>query len=131
MLIRILLRWLISALAIWVATAILPGVDVLGGFWTYLWVALLLGLVNVFLGTILRILTLPLTILTLGLFAIIVNTAVVVHRVDLQQVQHRRVLAGAARRGRHLDRDDGARPAHPGPPHRRGVTARRAVSAVA
>ena len=77
MLIRILLRWLISALAIWVATAILPGVDVLGGFWTYLWVALLLGLVNVFLGTILRILTLPLTILTLGLFAIIVNTAVV------------------------------------------------------
>jgi putative membrane protein len=76
MIVWILLRWLVSAVAIWAAAAWIPGIEVHGGFWTYLWLALLLGLVNAILGTILRILTLPLTILTLGLFAIIVNTAV-------------------------------------------------------
>ncbi len=76
MLIRILLRWLISALAVWIAAAILPGVHVTGGFWTYLWLALLLGVVNAILGTFLLIITLPLTIITLGLFAIVVNAIV-------------------------------------------------------
>ena len=76
MLIRILLRWLISALAVWIAAAIVPGVHVTGGFFTYLWLALLLGVVNAILGTILLIITLPLTIITLGLFAIIVNAIV-------------------------------------------------------
>ena len=47
--------------------------SVSGGFWGYLWIAALFGIVNAILGTILRIVTLPLTIITLGLFSIIVN----------------------------------------------------------
>jgi putative membrane protein len=47
--------------------------DVSGGFGSYLWVSLLFGIVNAIIGTILRILTLPLTLLTLGLFSIVVN----------------------------------------------------------
>ena len=47
--------------------------DVSGGFWAYLWVSALFGIVNVLIGTVLRILTLPLMLLTLGLFSIFVN----------------------------------------------------------
>ena len=47
--------------------------DVSGGFWGYIWVSALFGIVNVLIGTILRILTLPLMLLTLGLFSIVVN----------------------------------------------------------
>jgi putative membrane protein len=41
--------------------------------WGYIWVSLLFGIVNLFIGTLLRIITLPLTLLTFGLFLIIVN----------------------------------------------------------
>jgi putative membrane protein len=74
-LVRLLLRWAALAVAIWVATLIVPGVVVHGGAATYLWVALLLGLINAFLGPILKLLALPLTLLTLGLFALVVNAA--------------------------------------------------------
>lgn len=47
--------------------------DVSGGFWGYVWVSVLFGLVNAIIGTLLRILTFPLTVLTLGLFSVIVN----------------------------------------------------------
>ena len=47
--------------------------EVSGSFWGYVWVSLLFGIVNAFIGTILRILTFPLTVLTLGLFSILVN----------------------------------------------------------
>lgn len=75
MLLRLLTRWAALAVAIWVATAVVPGVVVHGGATTYLWVALLLGLVNIVLGPVLKLLALPLTILTLGLFALVVNAA--------------------------------------------------------
>jgi putative membrane protein len=76
MLIRILLRWLVLAVAVGLSTWLVPDMTVTGGFLTYLWIALLLGIVNAFLGTILRIITLPLTVITLGLFALVVNAAV-------------------------------------------------------
>jgi putative membrane protein len=44
-----------------------------GGVWGYLWISALFGIVNAVLGTLLRLLTLPLMIVTLGLFSIIVN----------------------------------------------------------
>jgi putative membrane protein len=64
-----------EAIAIWVATALVPGIHVLGGVGTYLWIAVLFGVVNAVIGTILRLLTLPLILLTLGLmsFAITVG----------------------------------------------------------
>lgn len=61
------------AIGIGVAAAIIPGIDVTGGFLTYLWLGLLFGLVNAILGPILHLLSLPLTMVTLGLFALVVN----------------------------------------------------------
>lgn len=52
---------------------LVSGVEVSGGIGGYLWVSALFGLVNAVIGTILRILTFPLTLLTLGLFSVIVN----------------------------------------------------------
>jgi putative membrane protein len=69
----LLIRWAVLAAAFAVTAWLLSGVDVSGGAWGYIWVSLLFGIVNLFIGTILRILTLPLTLLTFGLFLIIVN----------------------------------------------------------
>jgi len=73
--VRVLIRLVVLAVAIWLTTWILPGVDVNGGVLTYLWVALLFGLVNAFIGPVLRLVALPFTIITLGLFALVVNAA--------------------------------------------------------
>jgi putative membrane protein len=73
MLLGLLISWAVLALAFVVTTSLLEGMEVSGGFWGYVWVALLFGIVNAFIGTILRILTFPLTLLTLGLFSILVN----------------------------------------------------------
>ena len=72
---KLLVRWAALALSFWVATALIPGIDVKGGFTTYLWVALLFGLLNATLGSFLKLLTLPAVILTLGLFLVVVNAA--------------------------------------------------------
>ena len=73
---KILIRWGALSAAFWVATALIPGIDVKGGLTTYLWVALLFGLLNATLGSLLKLLTLPAVILTLGLFLVIVNAAI-------------------------------------------------------
>lgn len=70
---RVLVSWLVMAGAVWIATLTVDTIDVSGGFWTYLWVSLLLGLVNAVLGPLLRLVALPMTIPTLGLFALFVN----------------------------------------------------------
>jgi len=70
---RLLINWLVIAAAVWVAAAVVPGIEVQGGFFTFLWVSLLLGLVNAILGPILHLIALPLTVVTLGLFALVVN----------------------------------------------------------
>jgi putative membrane protein len=70
---RVLVNWLILAAAVWAATAIVPGISVPGGFLTLLVVSLLLGLVNAVLGPLLHLVALPLTLLTLGTFALVVN----------------------------------------------------------
>jgi putative membrane protein len=72
---KLLVRWGALTLAFWVSTALIPGIDVEGGFSTYLWVALLFGLLNATLGSLLKLLTLPAVILTLGLFLVVVNAA--------------------------------------------------------
>jgi putative membrane protein len=70
---RVLVNWLVMTAAVWVATAVVPGIDVPGGLLTYLGVSLLLGLVNAVLGPLLHLVTLPLSVLTLGTFALVVN----------------------------------------------------------
>jgi putative membrane protein len=73
---KLLVRWGALTASFWVATAFIPGIDVQGGFTTYLWVALLFGLLNATLGSLLKLLTLPAVILTLGLFLVVVNAAI-------------------------------------------------------
>jgi putative membrane protein len=67
-----LIRLGISALGLWIAAVLVPGV-VLEGPWNLLVAALLLGLVNAVVRPVLVFLTLPITILTLGLFLLVIN----------------------------------------------------------
>jgi putative membrane protein len=71
-----LLSWIIVALAFAVTAWLLDGVSVSGGVLGYLWISALFGVINVFLGTILRIISLPFIILTLGLVLILINAVV-------------------------------------------------------
>ena len=73
MFVALLIRVAVTGMAFAIAAWLLDGMDVTGGFFAYVWIAILFGLVNAIVGTILRILTFPLTVLTLGLFSIIVN----------------------------------------------------------
>jgi putative membrane protein len=75
MLRRLIIEWVGMALAFAVTAWLLSGVDVSGGIGAYVWVALLFGLVNGILGTIIRLITLPFIILTLGLLAVLINAA--------------------------------------------------------
>lgn len=70
---RALITWMVVAVAVAVAAAVVPGIEIRGGLGALLWVALLFGLVNAVIGPLLHLLSLPLTVLTLGLFALVVN----------------------------------------------------------
>jgi putative membrane protein len=69
---NLLLRWLINAVALLAISYIMRSVYV-DNFWTALIVALVLGLLNTLIRPILLLLTLPITLLTLGLFALVIN----------------------------------------------------------
>jgi putative membrane protein len=71
----IFIRWAVLAFAMWIATLIVPGITVNGGVGTYLWVALLFGLINSIFGSLIKVLTFPVSILTFGLFLFVVNAA--------------------------------------------------------
>lgn len=78
---RFLVRLIINAVALWLTTFIVAGVtvvaytpgDTFAEFVTYLVVALIFGIVNGILGTVIRIVAFPLYVITLGLIALIVN----------------------------------------------------------
>ena len=72
----ILINWIISALAILAASYLLQGVHV-ANFTTALVAALVLGIINAFIKPLLILLTLPITILTLGLFTLVLNALLV------------------------------------------------------
>ena len=68
-----LIRLLVNAAALWVATRIVPGVSFTGSLAAFLAVALVFGVINATLRPLTKILTFPLILLTLGLFALVVN----------------------------------------------------------
>jgi putative membrane protein len=74
--VRLLLNWVITAVAFAITAWLLDGLTIHGGVFAYLWVSLLFGLVNVVAGSILRLITLPLTLLTFGLSLFLVNAVV-------------------------------------------------------
>jgi putative membrane protein len=67
-----IVRWVLSTLAVMLAAYIVPGVSV-ENFWAALIAALVIGLVNAIIRPLVILLTLPATILTLGLFTLIIN----------------------------------------------------------
>lgn len=69
-----IVRLLITALALLLASKLVPGMS-FAGYWPLLWAALLLGIVNGLIRPLVVLLTLPLTILTLGLFLLVINAA--------------------------------------------------------
>lgn len=73
----LIVRLLVVAAAFAVAAWLIPSFDVKGGFFAYVWVAAVFGVVNAVIGPILRLVSLPLTVLTLGLFALVVNGLVI------------------------------------------------------
>jgi len=75
MLKQLIIIWLVVAAAIAITAGLLPSVEIDGGFLGVLWVALLFGLVNGLIGPLLRLISLPLNMITFGLFALVVNAA--------------------------------------------------------
>lgn len=72
MLLHLLVSWFISALALWLVAQIIPGIYV-AGFGTALVATVVIAVVNATIGAVLKLLALPLTILTLGLFLFVLN----------------------------------------------------------
>ena len=70
---RLVIRWVLLAAVIAVVAWIVPDVDISGGVFGLLVAAAVFGLVNVLVGPLLRLLTLPLTMMTFGLFSLVVN----------------------------------------------------------
>lgn len=70
--IGLLLRVVVTALALWLAAVIVPGIEVRPG-WTLVGAALLLGIANAIVRPVVVVLTLPITVLTLGLFLLVIN----------------------------------------------------------
>jgi putative membrane protein len=68
-----ILQILVNAAALWVAVLVVPGLNWSGEWWKFLLVAVAFSLVNSYLKPILRILTLPISIVTLGLFLLVLN----------------------------------------------------------
>lgn len=68
----VLLRWVLNAFALWLTSVIVPGIHADGVGATFV-AALVLGILNALLRPILMLLTLPINLLTLGLFAFVIN----------------------------------------------------------
>ena len=71
-----LIRLLIVALGLWLASLIVPGFEI-RGVWTLLFSALLLGLVNAVVRPLVVVITLPVTVLTLGVFLLVINAGMI------------------------------------------------------
>ena len=71
---KFILRWVINAIALFLAVYLVPGVNLQGSWTSLIWLALIFGLINAFLRPLLKLLTCPLIVLTLGLFTLLINT---------------------------------------------------------
>jgi putative membrane protein len=73
---RVLLHWIVTALAVWITSRLVAGFEV-DGVKAALIAAIVIGLVNATLGMFLKVATFPLTVLTLGLFWFVINAAMI------------------------------------------------------
>ena len=79
---RMLLQWVLSAIALLLVSRIVPGFHV-QGLWPALIAALVIGLLNATLGLLLKIVTFPLSILTMGLFLLVINGIMILVAADI------------------------------------------------
>ncbi len=70
---KILINILVSGAALWVATLVVPGIHIEASIQGFLIVAVIFGLVNAFVRPIARLISLPIRLLTLGLFSFVIN----------------------------------------------------------
>jgi putative membrane protein len=75
MLVRLITRLLVLTAVIALTSHLVSGITITGGFWSVLWIAFLFSVVNMILGPIFKLLSLPLILVTLGLFLLVVNAA--------------------------------------------------------
>lgn len=71
---KFILRLLINAIALYLAVLIIPGIDLGTNMVSLLWLALIFGIINALFRPLLKFLTCPLILLTLGLFTLVINT---------------------------------------------------------
>jgi putative membrane protein len=72
---KFFIRWFINVVALYAAIAIVPGIHPQSANWlSFIWLALIFGLLNALLRPLLKFLTCPLIILTLGVFTLVINT---------------------------------------------------------
>lgn len=89
---RLIARFLVVAAAVWLVAAYVPGIEVQEGVASYLLIALIFSLVNLLVKPVLKLLSFPLLLLTLGLFLIVINaamfglTALLTDRLDVDGV---------------------------------------------
>jgi len=72
MLLHIIVSWLVSALALWIVARIIPGIE-LRGFGDALIATVIIAIVNATIGPVVKFLAFPLTLITLGLFLLVIN----------------------------------------------------------
>lgn len=73
----LIIRWILLALTLLFVAWLLPGIH-LAGFSSALWASLVIGIINVFIRPILMIITIPINLLTLGLFTFILNALLLI-----------------------------------------------------
>ena len=83
---RFLLKIVIGSFALWAADALLAGFAISGGLGGYLLAGLLLAVLNTFVRPILKLLSLPLILVTFGLFTVVINAAILWLVADISRV---------------------------------------------
>lgn len=78
LLIRLLVNLLVNIIAIYVTTFILEAISVEGDFWGWVLVGAVFGLVNTFIRPLIKLLALPITVVTLGLFTLVINALMLI-----------------------------------------------------
>jgi len=73
----LILRIIAGIIGIWLAAQFVPGVEIIDSWQTLIWAGLVLGLINYFVKPILNLITLPLRIITLGLFSLVINMGII------------------------------------------------------
>jgi len=75
---KFILRIFVNGVAIWVASLVLDGLNFQGNLGSLIVVGLIFGLVNALIRPVVKLLTLPITLLTLGLFALVINALMLI-----------------------------------------------------